>query len=252
MISAYGMQTSIFKKGPGYLNHFWRNRLISLLVPCLLINVCSVTYASLKTQSFVGLEKLFSINGYVIVLLQYCVLFFVVETIKEKAKWKFNEIPLLAMGVVASSLLIYLPASDYSNSAQLGWCFERIGLVWGLLLFAFFPKIVNWMNEKYVFKTIIACLLSLGFGLAYLANKTVWFWGEYCLKIILGFTIILFVLLLTKNRSFGNIFINHLGNISYEIYLSHGLIMGIVAYLFPHLSSRPLKSRPARITIGKN
>lgn len=48
MISAYGMYYSKQRKS-NYLTHFWRNRLSSLLVPMLLINVVeyahSLTYA---------------------------------------------------------------------------------------------------------------------------------------------------------------------------------------------------------------
>ena len=40
MISGYGMQLS-FEKKTDYLHHFWRNRLLALLVPCFLINVFS-------------------------------------------------------------------------------------------------------------------------------------------------------------------------------------------------------------------
>ena len=49
--------------------------------------------------------------------------------------------------------------------------------------------------------------------------------------------IVSFVLFLSKRRRFGNVVINHLGGISYEIYLSHELVMSIVADFFPSISS---------------
>lgn len=43
MISAYGMYFSKQKK-TDYLRHFWRNRLSSLLIPMLLINIANFLY----------------------------------------------------------------------------------------------------------------------------------------------------------------------------------------------------------------
>lgn len=44
MISAYGMYYSKQRKS-NYLTHFWRNRLSSLLIPMLLINVVEYTHS---------------------------------------------------------------------------------------------------------------------------------------------------------------------------------------------------------------
>lgn len=43
MISAYGMYFSKQKK-TDYLRHFWRNRLSSLLIPMLLVNIANFLY----------------------------------------------------------------------------------------------------------------------------------------------------------------------------------------------------------------
>lgn len=238
MISAYGMQFSINRNGKKYLSHFWRNRLASLLIPCYVINLFEVVFYAVRGKDFSFANILFSFPGYVWVLLQYCLLFFVVMFCREK--WRVKSTAcyvLMVLAIVVSSLYMYLSSPDATNSAQMGWCYERMGLVWGLLLFLFMPKVVDYMKGRSILKTAVLGLLSMSLGVAYLMNKTVWFYGEYLLKIVLGLVIISFVLFLTQKRKFGNVFMNHLGAVSYEIYLSHGFMMSVVASFFPETSS---------------
>ena len=77
LVSAYGMLAGIEKK-KFYLKNFWRNRLVSLLIPCLLINIVSYLLSFL-VKGHSDLNILYIINSYVVVLLQWCVWFYIVE-----------------------------------------------------------------------------------------------------------------------------------------------------------------------------
>ncbi len=238
MISAYGMQFSINRSPSKYLSHFWRNRLASLLIPCLLVNLFCIVFNVCAGRNFSLLESLINIPGFVCVLLQYCALFFVVMHCQQRFKITPSICrAIMIAAVVGSSLFLYLSSPDAKNSSEMGWCYERMGLVWGLLLFLSFAKIVEFMNSRWFLKTLALGFLSVTLGVAYLMTKSVWFYGEYLLKIVLGFVIVSFVLFLSRKRSFGNAVVNHLGAISYEIYLSHGLVMRVILYLFPTVSS---------------
>ena len=139
---------------------------------------------------------------------------------------------LLIGGVIISSLLFYL--FKYNDaSASAGWCFERMGLVWGILLYRFYVPIVAWMDKHRLLKIILLCLLAGILGIMYLKYKMVWFWGEYLLKIVLGFAIIIFFFTATSQLKVGNALGKWLGDISYEVYLLHGMVRGFLAsYLF--------------------
>ena len=235
-ISAYGMQLSVERK-PGYLKHFWRNRLVSLLIPCLLINLFAFVY-QIEILNNNSLAVLVGINGYVKVLLQYCLLFYCVMMLSKWLKVEKTWITdgLLIAGVVGSSLYLYF--SEGGDGANVsGWCYERYGLVWGLLLYRFFPQVLNWFNAQRFVKILVFSLFCVLLGLLYLKFKTDWFYGEYLLKIFLGTSIITLLFLISQKRVFGNRVGRFLGNISFEIYLSHGLIMGIVAYFYPSFRS---------------
>ncbi|MGN1217193.1 MAG: acyltransferase family protein [Phocaeicola sp.] len=235
MVSAYGMMLSVEKK-KSYLNTFWRNRLVSLLIPAFLVNVVATLVGGVKGN--LVMSGLVHINGYVMVLLQFCLWFYTVEIAKRK--WFKNNTALgdalLIGGVAISSLYLYLFVYG-ERSEGAGWCFERMGLVWGIMLYRYYDRCVKWMDNRRGIKTFVLFILSLLLGVGYLHYKTEWLWGEYLLKIVLGIVIISFLFTATSNRKFGNRVSSWLGDISYEVYLSHGMMMGLLAYYYPDLQS---------------
>jgi len=143
LVSAYGMLAGIEKK-KFYLKNFWRNRLVSLLIPCLLINIVSYLLSFL-VKGHSDLNILYIINSYVVVLLQWCVWFYIVEfcRIKWFAERKMLTDWILMSGVVISSLTLYF----YVDAGA--WCFERMGLVWGVLLYRFTTKALRgWSHQE--------------------------------------------------------------------------------------------------------
>lgn len=237
LVSAYGMMLSVEKKDD-YLKSFWRNRLLALLIPCLLINIAGAIFGAIRGAEFNPMA-LASINSYVVVLLQWCVWFYIVEWAKRlwfPTKTILTD-SLLIGGVIVSSLYLYFFIAA-EVSAQSGWCFERMGLVWGVLLYRYFDKVVAWMNKHHHIKVAILFVLGGILGVAYLKYKVVYFWGAYLLKIVLGFVLLLLLFTGTCRMKIGcNPFSQWLGDISYEVYLCHGMIMGVLAYYLPQLES---------------
>lgn len=232
LFSAYGMLKSVENKKT-YLQTFWKNRLVALLIPCLLINM--IAYGLKRINCGISdLSILYKLNAYVIVLLQWCVWFYIIE--RCKIKWfrekQYLADALLIAGVTASSICLYT-FSKAENSAQMGWCYERMGLIWGVLLYRNYDKIVAWMNSKREIKIAVMFLVGGILGVLYLKYKLVYFWGAYLLKVVLGLLLITLLFTTTSNGRFGNKFGLWLGSISYEVYLSHGIVMSNLAIYFP-------------------
>lgn len=236
LVSAYGMQYNVENK-PHYLSRFWGGRLISLLVPCVIINVARFLYHVGVDGEF-NWSVLYNIDSYVRILLEYCLIFYLVSVaisrIRIKHKYRLNDIILIS-AVILSSCYIYFihPIKDGGG----GWPYERYGLIWGLVLYRYFNSIVRWLNKTVTVKTIALFVACVVLGLLYLKYKTVWFYGEYLLKIILGFVIMVFVFLVSQKRLLKNPISEFLGKISYEIYLSHGFIMIVISHFMPAISS---------------
>ena len=78
---------------------------------------------------------------------------------------------------------------------------------------------------------------SIGMGLCYLKFKPVVFWGDYLLKIVLGLFLLAFLLFVNTKINFGNKLSAFLGRISFEVYLTHGLVFRILDNLMPGVNS---------------
>lgn len=178
-----------------------------------------------------GGGNLLFINNYVVVLLGYCLWFWLV---RQRRRWYGHRIAntLLVGGVIISSLVSYFFAEKDAGF----WCYERWGLVWGVLLYLFLPEVKKRVSPSKS-RILLFGVLSFVLGVAYLHFKTVFFWGEYLLKVVLGLTLIALLFILSSKRTLGNRVADYLGNISYEVYLSHGFVMGVIGRLYPRLPS---------------
>ena len=232
LISAYGMLLSI-ERNKDYLRNFWRNRLVALLIPCLLVNIVAFGLDVVNLGEY-RYSILWDLNSYVAVLLQWCVWFYIVELCKQRFFPKSDALTdvLLIAGVIISSLCNYF-LIDADVSAEAGWCFERMGLVWGVLLFRYFDRFTEWMQKNRWLKVIILGAFGGILGVTYLKYKMIYFWGAYLLKILLGLVLILFLFTATSNRKFGDKASLWLGNISYEVYLSHHVMMAALICWLP-------------------
>lgn len=76
LLSGYGLTMN--KERKGYLEHFWRNRLVSLLIPIFLVNLLKVCVNSARGTQISIADTLFSIDGFVLMmLLCYSAFYFV-------------------------------------------------------------------------------------------------------------------------------------------------------------------------------
>jgi len=223
-ISAYGMTVCLKKKD--YLKNFWRNRLISLLIPCLLINILSiVVYSFLNIRTFKWLSLLY-VNPYVVQLLVFCLVFYGVHCF---FKQKSNEyVGGVKQDVIICTIILLISLSLFL--LNYGWKTEFCGLIYGILLARYKNLVVKIFQYDYIKKVIIGGLASIMLGVIYLECKTVYFWGDYLIKIILGISIIAFSFCMSSHLKFGNIVSNYLGKISYEIYLLHGPVIIVLMY----------------------
>ena len=110
----------------------------------------------------------------------------------------------------------------------MGWWVERLGFMYGVLLAANYNKINKWIHRSWIKKTIATMIVAGILGVAYLSFKRVPFWGDYLLKIILGIAITAFMLETVSSLRVGNKVNKFLGNISYEVYLLHGIVFGVL------------------------
>lgn len=232
MTSAYGLSLKT-ARGGDVIRGFWRNRLPKLLVPSYLVNILFVVLFFLLLKKDVEPMQLIKIHGWVKWLLTCYVLFWAAHLVFRNRK---AAAAALCGAVVLFSVIVYcLDRAGRIDSVT--WCTEVYGFIWGTLLAMYYPEVKAFCQKNWVVKAIISCCVSGVLGVAYLKLKTVPFFGEYCLKIVLGAAILSFILILNARIRIGNKIIGFLGSISFEVYLSHGSVFLIVRTLFPALRS---------------
>lgn len=232
LFSAYGMQYSV-EKSQKYLKTFWINRFASLVIPNMVVNLSMAAFIYIFASNSIEISNIFNLNMYVWVLLAYCLLFYIIEMMRYRLRWFGQNTAdiLLVIIVAAASVLSYIFNPDSK------WPYERFGLIWGLLLFRFFGPICSWLNTRRIAKIVIFTLICAIAGGCYLKFKTVWLYGDFLLKIALGLAIVIWIFLCSYRLHIFNRITKALGDMSFEIYLSHGFVMKIIAYFFPGLVS---------------
>lgn len=241
MMTGYGLSLCENRKA-GYMRSFWRNRLASLLIPGLLVNVAALFIHQYITGGY-NIRDLIFIDPYISVLLQYYIFFYIVHYGKKIFGEKTGNI-ILVIGVTLSSILDYL----LNDAPTRAWPYERMGIVWGIILYFNFRRIKEFVTPK-AGKIVIFFLLCMVLGLLYVKSERVYFWSEYLLKIVLGAIIITFLFLLSSNRTWGNRAMAFFGDIYYEVFLSHMLMIQLVKTAYPDLSSGEFILTVASLTI---
>lgn len=216
MISAYGCCWGADNK-KDYIKFFWEKRLLSLLVPAFIINFIEMTVKSIFMKKENTYMVLVNINYYIYAILILYIVFYVFYKIKWQDKYRKVTISIIA---ITLSLIGFFTKNTFLSY----WPSESMGFVLGILLYSYREKFSKFLRSNTVKK--IAIFLSLGIilGITYLKIKSVFFWGDYVVRVILGYILIILVfLMLSRYTIKGKIL--KLGKISWEIYLAHIMII---------------------------
>jgi len=232
MTSAFGLKLST-KKRPVHMFSFWGKRLPKLLVPQFFTNVLDVLMCCVLFGMSDTVSILLYISEWTLWLIGCYVLFWLANLLFKDKK---TSDTMICASVVAGSLLIYILTLN-GIITETTWQTEIYGFIWGLLLAEGIGRFQETLNKKWLQQVAASCGVALLLGVLYLKFKPIVFFGQYLLKIVLGIAITLFVLTLNSKIALGNKAILFIGDISYEIFLVHGIVMGFLEVCFEEISS---------------
>ena len=231
MTSAYGLSLSIKKRSA--TGAFWIKRLPKLLIPNWIANIILTVVLLLLCGLKKSVVSCIEVNIWVQWLLACYIAFWIGYVVNRNQKYSMAIV--ITLTVMFSICVYYLKHIEIITVTT--WCTEIIGFVWGMILFSQYDKIKEFFRKKWLAKTIMFCISSLVLGVMYLKFKPVIFWGDYILKIILGLSILSFVLILNNKIAIGNKISYFLGDISFEVYLVHVAVSTVISTLFPSIGS---------------
>nr|WP_297767830.1 acyltransferase family protein [uncultured Butyrivibrio sp.] len=226
LVSGYGLVKSYGDGGKLSWN-FWTKRLPKLLIPVWAINIFSFLSFYLIGIPTGSLIEVLRIDLWVCWLLLCYLIFWIVRALYSGTGWKLICCLLL---MVVGGVMYYLQhCGIYQN---LTWAVEAYGFIWGIILASIEQDFVRWCNSKWLVKVLLSCVLAGALGVLYLKFKTVFFVGDYLLKILLGLSIMVFMLICDVKYVFSSRIFAALGGFSLEFYLIHGNIFDILKKVF--------------------
>lgn len=228
MVSSYGLKYSYVKK-ENYLKSFWSQRIPKLLIPVFLVNFVYIFSELLAGNTVLNLRTVFHINDWVMVLFLFYGAFWLIYSIpcsNNRIEWCWQDV-VICIFVLACSLVDKLTVVKITQI----WPTECMGFMWGIILYNSIGWLKKYINNKWLMKIFMVFVIAIVIGIAYLKFKHVFFWGDYCLKIVLGIVLLSLLLGLLIRLDVSNNVNLFLGKISYEVYLLHSYIFAIVAFL---------------------
>ena len=99
-----------------------------------------------------------------------------------------------------------------------------MGFAYGIILYNKENNINSFLETDYIKKILVEIVVSIILGILYIKLKNVII-INYILKILLGISIISLIICLLRKIKINNKILSFLGNISFEIYLLHDMIM---------------------------
>lgn len=210
LFSAYGILTGIRRK-PDYLKKFWKNRIPSLMIPFAL---------SSGLKILVGVQPGSGGTYFIFVLL----FFYVVTYIAARF---FANKKILIVCIVAC---LYSVVGSVTH--WLRWPTQALGFAYGALLAQYLTNFTKWLRCKYWLKLSVITVFSVAFTFIYAVLELPI--NEFANVMLQNFTVlflILWVFTLTFRLVLGNPASKYLGDISYDVFLYHGLVQGLLQAL---------------------
>ncbi len=228
-ISAFGCRTSV-ERSQSYLNQFWKKRILALFVPAILINIISFGF-KVMTLNVYEVRGLYAFNQYIYAIIVAYLVFWII--------WKTKVIPVDIKDWLVGLICLLFSLVTYLTPIKIFfiWPTESIGFIFGLILYHKKEIITSELKQSHTRKIIILFLLSALLGILYMKYKHVFFLGGWLLRVVLAVVLLLLFSACTMNISFEGRLVQLLGNISYEFYLGHLVVISIVSRLFPKMSS---------------
>lgn len=216
MFSAYGLKYSVANKEK-YLQNFLKNRILVLLIPFWITNMIRAFLAPSNSilDNILIIIGIKDISFVTILLVYYIVFWLVYKLIKNQKTADF---------ILCIIVLLYSILGKAINLSS-GWMVESIGFIYGILIYYQTPILIKIRKIKHF---IIFGISSFIFGLLYLKYKTIYMLGTWFLRAILSASLILLLTTILNNYRIKSRTLTYIGNISYEIYLMHGIVMNLI------------------------
>jgi len=159
MISGYGLSVNRSRKG--YMQHFWRNRMVTLIVPMLLTNIVAEVVNLISGVTDHVVYNLFAVNGFVVMIMACYVIFYIAYQFKSLNEHMKSTI--ICLGILILSIIAFLFEEHIPFTV---WPVPCLGFIYGMLIADRKSQIIKILNKQKIIdtKTILLILSSIIIG----------------------------------------------------------------------------------------
>lgn len=159
LISGYGV--SVSKNRKGYMEHFWKKRMASLLIPMFLINVIATIVKLICGETVNIIYSLLTVNSFVLMITACYAIFYVVHRFCKVDNRKQCFITCLGIFILSVLAFVFENITPFTV-----WPVPCLGFIYGICLAENRPKIVTWIEKQNCFdwRTILLVVLSIAIG----------------------------------------------------------------------------------------
>lgn len=224
-ISGYGLTYGVQNK-PGYLNGFFRKRVLPVLIPYWIVNSVNIVFYLLKGTVFTPLQYTLSYLGFDFITGAWFVttilLMYIFFWIAFRGKRSYLMLSLCITGYCIVCFCLDLHSSYTASIAAF-----VLGSVWHRIE----KPIVTWIRKNYYVKLLICVAV---FGMIFLGRLVLSMRGlnneilQFVLRNLISILFVICLVAVTQKVRFKGKILAWLGNISYELYMVHFVLFTMI------------------------
>ena len=219
-ISGYGLMSSYQAKGRRYLTGFVEKRIYKLIVPFVFAIILFQVLRGFQNFDLLGDLKTGHVDGvlphswYIFCAMLFYFIFYLAFRISFSMKKNLLACLLLTVSLMITFILLHWP----------GYWIVSLALFPAGLYYKYYEK--GWLTKGY--KLVMKSILGLGMLLLILLTILHFIdcgYGNHFLSVMTNMAAPLIFIIPISLTDLHNTFLKKLGNISYEVYLVHGVVM---------------------------
>lgn len=229
-ISGYGLSYGVQYKRD-YLKGFFKRRLLPVLVPYWIVNTVDIVFYLIKGTFFTPMQYVLSFIGidvitgtwFVTAILIMYIIFWL--AFKCKKSYVVLGICLIGYCIICINLNLHSSYTASISAFALGVCWNKID-----------RRMITWIRERYYLKSLII----LGtFGIMFFGRLVLSAKGlnnevaQFVLRNLISVLFVYALIAVTQKVQFTGKVLEWLGNISYELYIVHSVLLSMLSSLNP-------------------
>lgn len=229
--TGYGSVKQYVSKKEMYVKGFLKKKITNIIVPYMIVSALYFFYDCFKSRELLSIFDLFwrpftvhyiaSNCWYMVVLIYFYLAFYIMLLIIQECKINYKIVLLSGTLLFIIGYFVFYRYWGYIHDEVLGlhWIYSIFAIMFGVVWAIWENKVKDYLLLLSIMS--FACILVISIYEAYTGDL----WNIYLYNIKVVCFVILMLFFSSKIQIQNSIVLSFIGDISYEIYMIHGLVI---------------------------